>query len=378
MIYLDNAATSFPKPREVIRETAQVLSSPLGNPGRSGHKMSLESTRLIFQAREDLAVLLSLKKSENIVFTGGATASLNLAIQGSVEEKRRVDPNPLVVTSVFEHNSVLRPLFSLEKKGKIRLRILSPEPGGNLPFSQLLHPIPSILVLTCRSNITGHSFSLKSILPHLKSQGTLVILDAAQALGGTGCTMLETGADILCAPGHKGLLGIMGGGIMAFSDTCPILPEAILSGGSGIDSFDPFMPRYLPERLEAGTLPLPAIVSMSAGARFLTKLGLEEVTHREREVKKILLEGIANLRDYVLYEPKYPDGPLLFNRKGMGSEALADALERHGILARAGFHCAPLAHRFLGTEETGGVRLSPGPFTTKKDVLRTLEILYRL
>ncbi len=378
MIYLDNAATSFPKPREVIRETAQALASPLGNPGRGGHKMSLESARLLFQAREDLAQLLGLEKCENIVFTGGATTSLNLAIQGSVAIKRKVDPLPLVVTSVFEHNSVLRPLFSLEKQGKIRLRILSPEMGGNLPFSKLLHPIPGILVLTCRSNVTGHIFSFKSILSHLKSQGTLVILDASQALGGQGCTLADTGADILCAPGHKGLLGIMGGGIMAFSDSCPLIPEAIFSGGSGIDSFDPFMPRYLPEHLEAGTLPLPAIVSMGAGARFLMKIGLEEISARERETKKILLEGIGAMRDYVLYEPKYPDGPLLFNRKQMGSEALADALERHGILARAGFHCAPLAHRYLGTEETGGVRLSPGPFTTKKDALRTLDVLYRL
>lgn len=378
MIYLDNAATSWPKPKAVLDKTVSSLAAPLGNPGRSGHLFSQKSAEIVFSAREALASFLGTKKSENIVFTSGATAALNLAILGAVEKIRKHIPKPLVITGVFEHNSVLRPLFLLERQGKIHLKILSPKENGSFSLDELCSPVPHLFVITCRSNVTGREFPLLWLSRVLKPLGTLIIADAAQSLGTEGANFSQTGAHILCAPSHKGLFGIMGAGIMAFSDDCPFLPEFILSGGSGTDSFSPFMPDRLPERLEAGTLPVPAIASMAAGVSFLQKTGLSLITRIEKENKALLLKGIQSIPGWVVYEKSFPGGPILANKKGVYSEEIAHRLSEKKICVRGGFHCAPLAHRFLGTSEGGAVRFSPGLFTTKEEIFHTLNVLEAL
>ncbi|MBR2634591.1 MAG: aminotransferase class V-fold PLP-dependent enzyme [Clostridia bacterium] len=378
MIYLDNAATAYPKPAFVIRETLRILHAPIGNPGRSGHLLSRRSALAVFRARESLARLLNMNAPERIVFTSGATAALNIAILGSVRAIGRKKERPLVVTDVFEHNSVLRPLFLLQRENKIRLEILSPDSNGALPEERILSLAPDLFIVTARSNVTGHEFALFTLFSLLKEKGCIIITDASQALGSQDCSFQKSGAHMLCASGHKGLMGIMGGGLLAFSHDCPLLPEAVFSGGSGSDSFNPQMPDTLPDRLEAGTLPLPAIVSMGAGAEFIMKLGLSQIREQEREIKRILTEGIRNLHHFEVLEPQYPDGPILIRKGDHASEQIASQLEKNGILTRGGFHCAPLAHRYLGTEKTGGVRLSPGIFTTKKEAQKTLSLLHRM
>ncbi len=378
MIYLDNAATSFPKPQSVVAATREAIGAALGNPGRSGHSLSKKSAELVFAAREEIARLLGLKKSENVVFTGGATAALNTAIFGCVSALRKSVALPVVVSSVFEHNSVLRPLFFLEKEGLIRLSVLAPERSGSLPVYRLLSPPPHLLVLTLRSNVTGRSFDTKFLSHLLSPYGTVIIADAAQALGGAGCTFEESGAHILCAPGHKGLLGIMGGGFLACSDTCPILPDAIFRGGGGGDPFEREPSPLLPERLEAGTLPVPAIVSMLEGARYLQQRGPKNISAWERSLKKRLCQGILQMPAYRVYEPQFPDGPLLVNHKALPSEEAAHRLAEKGLMLRGGFHCAPLAHRYLGTEANGALRLSVGPFNTPNQIDRALNILESL
>ena len=378
MIYLDNAATSFPKPPEVLREAVRSVLTPLGNPGRSGHDLSRRSAEIVFRARENVARLLGLTKCENVVFTGGATAALNLAILGTVREVEKRVPKPLVVTSVFEHNSVLRPLYLLEKRGEIRLKILSPERSGAFYEAALLSPAPQIAVFTLRSNVTGRVFPLGEIARLLAPCGTLIIGDGAQAVGTLGGSFQESGVHILCAPGHKGLFGTMGAGFLALSDDCPLTPEVILSGGSGGETFSPFMPDLFPERLEAGTLPVPAIAALSAGAAFLLKEGVSRVTRRERALKRRLAEGIRSLPGFLLYEAEFPDGPLLINRIGMPSEKAASLLAEKGLCVRGGFHCAPLAHRFLKTEESGALRLSPGYFTADREIDEALNLLLSL
>ncbi len=375
MIYLDNAATTFPKPQSVVLATRSAIGAALGNPGRSGHALSQKSAEAVFSAREEIARLLGLEKSENVVFTSGATASLNMAILGCVSALRKKIPLPLVVTGVFEHNSVLRPLFSLEKAGFIRLSILSPEPHGTLPLAPLLSSPPQLLVLTLRSNVTGRSFDLKRLSRLLTPYGTVIIADGAQAVGGEGVTFAESGAHILCAPGHKGLMGIMGGGFLACAENCPLLPDAIFSGGGGGDPFNREMTDLLPERLEAGTLPVPAIISMGEGARYLQKRGLANVSAWERALKKRLREGISQMRAYTVYEPWFEDGPLLINHKAIPSEEAAHLLAEKGLFLRGGYHCAPLAHRYLGTEESGALRLSVGPLNTPQQIDRALNIL---
>ncbi len=375
MIYLDHAATSFPKPLSVVRESLEALTSPLGNPGRSGHVLSRKSSEIVYRARESVAALVGAENAEQIVFCSGATAALNFAILGICKALQRSGRIPIAVSSILEHNSVLRPLFSLEKEGRLRLFLLAPKEDGNLSEEALFSLRPDLLVLTCRSNVTGHCFQLNNAINRLKKEGTIVIMDAAQSLGSGTCTLESTGAHILCAPGHKGLMGLMGGGFLACARSLPLLPEPILTGGSGSDSFRETMPELLPERLEAGTLPLAAIASMGAGARYLMQVGTESVGAWERECKKQLLKGLSALPRYRLYEPWYPDGPLLINHRFLSAEELASKLEEGGVLVRAGFHCAPLMHRYLGTEFSGGVRLSPGPFTTGEDIRKTLSLL---
>lgn len=378
MIYLDNAATSFPKPENVIRVTRDAIGGPFGNPGRSGHPFSEKSAEAVYSAREQIARLLGLEKSENVVFTGGATTSLNLAVFGIVRALKQKFPVPLVTTSVFEHNSVLRPLFFLEKQGSIRLSVLPPTPEGSLPLSRLLPTPPQLLVLTLRSNLTGRNFDLKRLAELLRPHGTVILADGAQAVGGAGATFKETGAHVICAPGHKGLLGIMGGGFLACSDDCPLLPDAVLTGGGGGDTFNPDMPLLLPERLEAGTLPVPAIISMGEGARYLLQRGLGSVTALERALKKRLRQGISSMKQYTVYEAQFEDGPLLINHQSIPSEEASQRLSEMGLMLRGGFHCAPLAHRFLGTEKSGAMRLSVGPFNTPRQIDRALNLLEHL
>ncbi len=375
MIYLDNAATSFPKPDCVKRAVWNSLTEPLGNPGRSGHSYSKKSADIVFSTRESLARLLQFDKPENIVFTSSATHALNLAILGSAEALReKTGKSPLVVTDAWEHNSVLRPLFLLERKKKIRLRILNLANSEGF-FHGLLTEPPQMAVFTLRSNVTGQSPPFLSLSRLLAPYGTLMIADASQILGHSPLSFSSTGAHILCAPGHKGLLGIMGSGFLAVHPSCPILPEPIFTGGSGNESFSPRMPSLLPERLEAGTLPLPAIAAMGAGADYLMQRGLSHIQFAERRKKKLLIEGLSQMPQYRLYAQGEADGPVLFNRVGMHSEDFARYLGEQGLMVRGGFHCAPLMHRWLGTEEQGGVRLSPGIFTTDAEIYEALRIL---
>ena len=374
MIYLDNAATSFPKPEKILSETCRAIFSPLGNPGRSGHPCSRRSEDMIFFTREMIARLLGTK-TEKVVLTSGATTALNLALCGVVEEMGKRGRLPYVVTTVFEHNSVLRPLFLLEKRGKIRLNLLSPAKDGLFSPEILFRFPPDVLVITLRSNVTGRDFALPAFAARLAKKGTLIIGDGAQAVGTCDTSFQKTGVHILCAPGHKGLFGIMGAGFLAFSENCPVLPEPIITGGTGGNTFDPMMPSLLPERLEAGTLAVPAVFSMGLGAEFVMETGLSVIAAKERMLKKILVENLFSLPDFILYEPNFADGPLLVNHKKIPSEESASLLSEKGLFVRGGFHCAPLAHRYLGTEISGALRLSPGFFNTKEEIFEALNIL---
>lgn len=374
MIYLDNAATSFPKPFSVRKAAREIVEIPLGNPGRSGHALSLKSADIVFEAREAIARLVGSRRPENVVLTSGATAALNIAILGTVAALRKRIPRPLVVTSVFEHNSVLRPLYFLENAGLCALKILSPDRSGSFPLRELLSPPPDLFVLTCRSNLTGRTFPLKELSHMVKRYGATVISDAAQGLGDGDFTFSSTGADMLCGAGHKGLFGLMGAGFLAVSEHSAVLPEAIFSGGSGADSFHSFMPEILPERLEAGTLPVPAIAAMAKGAEFVFKEG-KEIHRIKKQNKKRLTEGILSLKNYIVYEPEFDSGPLLINHRTLSPEEIAKRLSQNDVYVRQGFHCAPLAHRFLGTENQGAVRLSPGPFNTVREMDQVVGLL---
>ena len=369
MIYLDNAATSYPKPKPVTRAVERALSLPLGNPGRSSHPPGRKSADLVYTARENVARLLGMEAPERVAFFGGATQALNAALYGCVSALEKEMSPVAVCTTVFEHNAVLRPLYALEKAGRITLTILSPD--AVLP--RLRSDPPRLFAVTLRGNVTGHAFPLEEISTLCRKSGTVLLADAAQA---AGCTPLEADfdrVDLFCAPGHKGLFGLMGAGFLAVHPASPILPEAVFSGGSGTDPQNRFMPAYLPERLEAGTLPVIPILSLSKGIEFILERGVEDIARRERKNKKRLVEGLSVIPGVTVYEPGIPDGPVLYNRRGVGSDEEAQRLERVGICVRPGFHCAPLAHAFLATGDRGAVRLSPGYFTTGAEIEEVLR-----
>ena len=358
-----------------MRAVERAIREPLGNAGRGGSRESLRAAECIYEAREQLASFLGLQRPEHLVFTGGATAALNMAIRGTVAALKRNGEKVRVVTSVLEHNSVLRPLFDLEKRGDISLTVLAPKDD----FCARLAQIPAdFVVFSGKSNVNGHALALEKIAALARQKKIPFLLDGAQLIGSVPFDLNRLGADMLAVPGHKGMLGIQGGGFLAFSDEPNIIPEAVFSGGSGSDSYAREMPAVLPERLEAGTLPLVAIASMKAGAEFLSSVGLDAVYEKKCRLKRRLAEGIAALPGAVLYEPEFPDGPLLCNFRDRTPDEVAAFLDEAGIQTRAGVHCAPLMHRFLGTAPHGGVRLSPGFFTTEKDIDRTLLALSRL
>ena len=377
MIYLDNAATGFPKPPSVYRTARLAAALPLGNPGRSGHALARRSDGILFSARESLARMFRTDP-ERIIFTGGATAALNLAVRGAAAALFRTAPVETVAT-VYEHNSVLRPLYDLEKEGKIRLRLYAPG-KENTPeaFFSFLPKGAGLCVLTAMSNVTGFTLPLPAIAEELNRRGVFLIADAAQAAGVMPVDFDHLPADLICAPAHKGLQGIMGAGVIAVSPKAKRLPEPVFSGGSGIAPFERDMPRLLPERLEAGTPPLPAIAALKAGADFLFRRGVEEIAEKEAALKKRLAEGLSVLPGFTLYGAEYPLGPLSFRRKGEDVNETADALEKSGVLCRAGIHCAPLAHRHLGTAPHGTVRLSVGALTAPREIEAALRALARL
>lgn len=373
MIYLDNAATSYPKPKAVTANLTRLLTRPLGNPGRGSHPPGKTSSEIVFHARENVARLLGMEAPERVAFFGGATAALNTAVRGTVAALGRGEGPLSVYTTVFEHNAVLRPLYALEDEGKIRLSVLTPE--ALLPA--LRRGKPDLLAITLCGNVSGHVFPLEEIAPVCRRQGTVILADAAQAAGLLPLEDVFRRVDILCAPGHKGLFGMMGAGFLAVRPDAPLIPEAVFTGGSGAQPQSRGMPDLLPERLEAGTLPVIPIAALSYGVDFVLARGVEAIRARERENRKRLIEGLSVIPGVTVYEPGEKDGPVLYNRRGSDPESEARGLESAGICVRAGFHCAPLAHAYLATGDRGAVRLSPGYFTTAQQIEETLKVISR-
>lgn len=360
MIYLDNAATTFPKPASVLHDLSVCVGRYCGNPGRSSHRLSLRAAEEIYRTREDVAALLSFPKPENIVFTENATYALNLAI------KTTVAPGAHVVISDMEHNAVVRPLEKLRQTEHIRISTFSTD--GNLAenIESVLCDDTSVIVSTLCGNVSGERIPC-SVLSEIRKRHPKIrlILDASQAIGHEEINLEKTPCDILCAPGHKGLFGIQGCGFAVFCDET--LRESFIEGGSGSDSASAEMPEYLPDRYEAGTLPTPAIVTLGSGIRYLENLGMEEVHRRLSVCSEKLYERLSSL---VGVRPlaRSECGVISFTYGDIPSSEIADALDRRGICTRSGLHCAPSAHRKFKTMKTGAVRVSLSVLNTERDI----------
>lgn len=369
MIYLDNAATSFPKPRCVTEAVMRCLTQYCGNPGRGAHPLAMASAEAIYTCRESLAAFLGLNAPESIVFTANTTYALNFALKGLL----RRDTHVLI--SELEHNAVRRPLCALQRERHVRFETF---PVLGLTAQEItkgiarrITPDTSAVICTHASNICSLSLPLTEIGALCLARGLLFVVDAAQSAGHLPIDMRSMHISALAAPAHKALYGIQGAGLLALGEG--VLPEVLLQGGSGVDSLSETMPSMPPERYEAGTLSTPAIVGLSAGLAFIRERGLESITLHERMLFEAAKERLTALGDVRIFLPDVAGAVLLFAREHEDAEQTAARLAADGICVRAGYHCAPLAHHALGTPKGGAVRISFSPFNTVAE----LDALWR-
>lgn len=348
MIYFDNAATTFPKPKCVIKAVNDCISKYCGNPGRSSHRLSILTSEKIYETREKIAKLLDFEKPENVVFTQNATHALNLAI------KTTVKPNTHVLISDIEHNSVLRPIFSMTKKYGVEYSVFNTSFDIEKSINSLLKNNTKYIVSTLASNVIGREIPLNKLSDISQKYGLTLITDASQIIGHKKLNLTDNKCSVLCAPGHKALFGIQGIGFAVFLDG--IKRDTFIEGGSGNDSLNPEMPKMLPERYEAGTLPTPSVISLLAGLEFIEKTGQEEIENKLNSITERCADVISSIPNSVLYE--YGNGVISFNIVNVSSEVISAELDRHGVFTRGGLHCAPLAHKSIGTDKIGTVRVS--------------------
>lgn len=365
MIYLDNAATTMQKPPCVVSAVAEALTS-LGNASRGAHEGALKSNRVIYRARRALASFFGCPRSEQVIFTSNSTEALNIAISGTIRAGDHV------ITTVLEHNSVLRPLYRLREERGVQLDFVRADRRGCIDyaeFEQLLRPETRAVVCTHASNLTGNLLDISRIGGIAKRHGLLLIVDASQTAGAVPIDMFRSGIDILCFTGHKSMMGPQGTGGLCINGDIEIEPWKV--GGTGVQSYLPSQPREYPVRLEAGTLNGHGIAGLLAAAEFISGTGIGAIHARESGLAGRFYEAVARIPQVRVYGD-FSSGercPIVsLNIADLDSALVCDELfYSYGIATRAGAHCAPLMHRALGTETRGAVRFSFGYFNTEEE-----------
>lgn len=376
MIYLDNAATTFPKPPCMTAEISRCIREYCGNPGRSGHILSLRASEKIYECRQALAELFGSDKPENIVFTLNTTYALNLAI------KTLYKSGSHILISNMEHNSVLRPIFELQKRGEITYAtfdVMQPEDKIIEQLEQLRRRNTDMLVMTHASNICGKLFPIEAVGKFCKAHGITFIVDAAQSAGIADIHVGRCEIGALCAPAHKGLYGPQGLGFVLFGNKQPV--RTLIEGGNGINSLSPAMGLTLPESFEGGTMPTPLIAGLTESVNWLKKLGTDQINAHETALARRLRDKLMEIPGSQLYGPKEPEtGIILYTNDHIPLNVLSSALDEKNICTRSGFHCAPLAHNTLHTAENGALRISFGYFNDRKDadeIAATIHNVYK-
>ena len=371
MIYFDNAASGGRKPDPVLNALSSAVKV-CANPGRSGHKLSIACATVVQDCRNALNMFFDGYGFDRVAFTKNCTEALNIALLGVLKNGDHV------VTTCMEHNSVLRPLEYLKKSGKITYDVCPLDENGNISpenITSLLKPNTAMVTITTASNVNGAIppiAKIKQILP----KNVLLLCDGAQGCGHLDIKMKGAGIDLLCVAGHKGMLGIQGSGALLFSER--VEPTPLLFGGSGSISISLDMPDFYPDRLEAGTLSYPAIVSLLEGTRYLT-LRLAQTQGRLLMLTAYFLKGLIASGKYTVYSIPNPCGIVAFKHKTLQSEYLADILStRYGIAVRGGLHCAPLMHEALGTLDGGLVRVSFSHFNYEREIDKLLIALQEI
>lgn len=364
-LYFDNAATSSPKPQTVLDEVQRALTQYNANPGRSAHAAALEAARCVFNARAALARLLHAGERDCVAFAFNCTDALNLGIKGIL---RRGDH---VVSTMLEHNSVLRPLSELSSRGQIALTFVAPRPDGMVDPDDLRRALKRntrLIAVTHASNVTGAIQPVAAIGQIAREKGLPFLIDGAQALGALPVDVEKLNCALYAFPGHKSLLGPQGTGGLYIRAGLAL--NTLREGGTGTDSDSMLQPADAPERYEAGTVNLPGIAGLLRGAEYVAERQSAIMMH-ERELSAALYEGLSKMAEAVLYSPAAEAaraGIVSFNLGDFSSSEVADALGRRGIAVRGGLHCAPGTHRFLGTLRRGAVRASVGHANSFEEV----------
>jgi cysteine desulfurase/selenocysteine lyase len=369
MIYLDHAATSWPKPPEVIRAMTDVLERAGGNPGRSGHRLSIASARVVYGVREDIARFFGISDALRVIFTNNATHAINLALNGILK------PGDRVITSSMEHNSVMRPLRNLEKKG-VLISIVPCAVDGSLNVADLEKTIDSrtrLVVMTHASNVVGTMLPVAEVTTVVHQHGALLLVDAAQTAGAIQINMPSMGIDLLAFTGHKELQGPTGTGGLVISDGVDVNQiEPLIYGGTGSRSESEEQPQDLPDKYESGTANVVGIAGLGAGLSWIVDRGIKELRAHQKKLSRILLEDLSVLPDIKVYgthNPERSTSVVSFTALGKHVSEIGMRLdEEYGVLTRVGLHCAPAAHRTIGSFPEGTVRLSPGVYTTIDDI----------
>lgn len=376
MIYLDNGATTFPKPKVVTDKIMECYLGYAGNPGRSGHKLAMKMDLEIYETREKICKLINGTEVLNVIFTFNATDSLNLAIKGVLEEGDHV------ITTSMEHNSVLRPLNQLRKEGKIELSIVYADDKGYIDPQKIfeaLTPNTKMIVTTHMSNVFGTIVDIKAIGDFCKENNILYLVDASQSIGVLDIDVQAMNIDLLAFPGHKALFGPMGTGALYIKEG--IIVKPLKEGGTGSYSHSIDQPDLYPDSLESGTPNGVGIIALGKGIDFINEVGLENIRNHEMSLKNHFIELLKDNEDVILYGTldDRQGAVVSLNVKDMDSSEISYILsDEFDIYTRPGFHCAPLAHKTMGTEELGAIRFSFGYYNTLEEIEKTVEALLNI
>jgi cysteine desulfurase/selenocysteine lyase len=363
-LYLDNAASSHPKPEEVYLAADDALRNIGANPGRSGHKLAMKASQTIVRVRSLLARLFEIGDPNRIVFTANTTEAINLGLKGLL------NPGDHVITSSMEHNSVVRPLRFLETQGQISPRTIE----------KAIRKNTRLIVLTHASNVTGGILPIGEVADLAQRHGVLFMVDAAQTAGLFPVSVASMGIDLLAAPGHKGLLGPQGTGFLYIAPEISLRP--LKEGGTGSQSELEIQPDFLPDRMESGTLNTPGLAGLGSGVDFLLQQGLEKIREKEIFLSRMIWNELKKNQKIRLYGPEQAEdrtSTISFNIAGLNPSAAASIFDTaYDIAVRAGLHCAALAHRTLNTLPEGTIRVSPGFFNTEQDIELFLKAIRKI
>ena len=375
MIYMDNAATTMHKPQEVIDAVVNAMNS-MGNAGRGASEAALSASRVIYDTRDRLAELFGAEDARRIAFTSNSTESLNIAIKGSL------NPGDHVITTMLEHNSVLRPLYEMQEKG-VKLTIVKSNPKGTLDIRDIedaITPETKMIICTNGSNLTGNYIPLQPIGDLAKEHGVLFVVDASQTAGIFPIDVQKMHIDVLCFTGHKGLLGPQGTGGIYVREGLEVRPLKV--GGSGVQTYNKKHPVQMPTALEAGTLNGHGIAGLHAAMDYLERTGVDAIRAREQELMWRFYNGVKDVPGVTIYgdfDTKERCAIVTLNIGDYDSAEVSDELlTEYGISTRPGGHCAPLMHEALGTVEQGAVRFSFSHYNTDEEVDTAIRAIHEL